>query len=215
MIELTPEERKQAYITLVHEEYKPVKYKWWKSTRIYYHFTKDLARDNYKKINRIGPVEFKKGKASAIIAAVIFVLSIGGTFFIDRFIGFFTLFSLLIFLIVLPRFFDKKIRIRITRNGIWIDGLQNEISWGNVLITCVKEVENGDNSVFTLIIHYYDLVSDGFLKAETRLDQISAYHLAATIEYYRSEYIPAYCSRRCNCIHNYTKTGKIFPVFFI
>ena len=183
-MELTLEERKQAYITLVHEEYKPVKHKWWKSTRIHYRFTKDLARDNYKQINRIGPVEFKKGKIGAFIASGIFVLSALAGFFIDSMIWFFAFFTFFVFLaLALPRILDKKVRIRITRNGIWVDGLQNEISWENVLMTCIKEVENGDDSVFTLIIHYFEVVSDQFLKIETKLDEISVYHLSATIEF--------------------------------
>lgn len=190
MIEVTPEERKQAYITLVHEEYKPVKYKWWKSTRIYYHFTKDLARDNYKQIDRVGPVEFKKGKIGAFIAVGILILSILGTFFVDKMIGFFALLILLIFFgLALPRILDKKVRIRITREGIWTEGLTKEISWENVLITCIKEVQSDDDSVFTLIIHFYDPILDKFLKVERGLDEISAYHVSATIEYYRRKII--------------------------
>jgi len=190
MIEVTAEERKQAYITLVHEEYKPVKYKWWKSTRIYYHFTKDLARDNYKQIDRVGPVEFKKGKIGAFIAAGILILSILGTFFIDKMIGFFALLILLIFFgLALPRLLDKKVRIRITREGIWTEGLTKEISWENVLITCIKEVQSDEDSVFTLIIHFYDPILDKFLKVERGLDEISAYHVSATIEYYRRKII--------------------------
>ena len=190
MIEITPEERKQAYITHVHEEYKPVKYKWWKSTRIYYHFTKDLARDNYKQIDRVGPVEFKKGKIGAFIAAGILILSILGTFFIDKMIGFFALLILLIFFgLALPRLLDKKVRIRITRDGIWTEGLTKEISWENVLITCIKEVQSDEDSVFTLIIHFYDPILDKFLKVERGLDEISAYHVSATIEYYRRKII--------------------------
>ena len=104
-----------------------------------------------------------------------------------------TLLSLLIFLgIALPRLLDNRVRIRITRNGIRTEGVPKEISWENVLITCIKEAENGEDSVFTLIIHYYDPVTDEFLKVETRLDDISVYHVSATIEYYRSEYIPTY-----------------------
>ena len=192
-MELTLEERKQAYITLAHEEYKPVKHKWWKSTRIYYRFTKDLARDNYKQINRIGPVEFKKGKIGAFIASGIFVLSALATYFIDSMIGFFAFFTFFVFLaLALPRILDKKVRIRITREGIWTEGLTKEISWENVLITCIKEVESGEDSVFTLIIHFYDPILDQFLKVERGLDEISAYHVSATIEFFKSEYIPSY-----------------------
>ena len=120
MIEITPEERKQAYITLVHEEYKPVKYKWWKSTgRIHYHFTKDLARENYKRIDRVGPVEFRKGKFGAYITAGVLIPSIFGTFFIDRVIGFFAFLVLLIFFgLALPRLLDKKVRIRIIARDV-------------------------------------------------------------------------------------------------
>ena len=191
---LTPEERKQAYITLVQEEYKPVKYKWWKSTgRIHYHFTKDLARDNYKRIDRVGPVEFRKGKIGAYIAAGFLILSILGTFFIDRMIGFFAFLVVLIFFgLALPRLLDKKVRIRITREGIWTEGLTKEISWENVLITCIKEVDNGEDSVLTLIIHFYDPISDQFLNVERGLDEISVYHVSATIEFFKSEYIPSY-----------------------
>ena len=193
MIDLSPAERKQAYITLVQEQYKPVKQKWWKSTKTHYHLTKELAKDNYKRINRTGAAEFKKGKTGAFIATGIFALSILGTFFIDRVIAFFTLFGLLIFLaMALPRLLDKKVMIRITGNGIWADGLRKEISWNEVLLTYIKEVENDEDSVFTLIIHYYDPVSDQFLKTETKLDAISIHHLSATIGFYKNGYIPTY-----------------------
>ena len=193
MIGLTPEERKQAYITLVHEEHKPVKNKWWKSTRIHYHFTKELARDNYKQIDRVGPVEFKKGKIGAFITAGFLILSILGAFFIDRMIGFFAFLLLLIFFgLALPRLLDKKVRIRITREGLWTEGLTKEISWENVLITCIKEVDKGEDSDSTLIIHFYDPLLDQFLKVERELDEISAFHISATIEYYRSTFIVAH-----------------------
>lgn len=192
-MELTLEQRKQEYIELIREEYKPVKYKWWKDTRVHYHLTKDLWKDNHKTIDRVGPAEFKRGKVTGIVLAIIFGFMAVVFFQVGKVVFYISLITFIIicFAVLLPVLLDDKVRVRITRKGIWTQKLLKEIPWDDVLLIYIKEIEN-DGSTYYLIIHYYDHGLNEFLKMESSLSEISPFHISATIEFYRSEYIPTY-----------------------
>lgn len=181
-------ERIQQYIESVKEAYHPAEQSWWQHPAPVYHYTKDYAVNYNKSIDTTEAVVIKKEKREWLLVVIMLVVAAALIYILARKeFNFTQLFILVILmLVVLPRLLDSKVKIRISREGIWLYKDDRDIIWEHVILTYIKEICE-EKSSYSFILHYYDEDAGEFASTDVELDgMVSPAMLAAAIEAFRN-----------------------------
>jgi hypothetical protein len=84
---------------------------------------------------------------------------------------------------------NRKPRIIINPEGIWLAKISELVSWEHIVETYIKVDDSGESTSYVLLIHYYDQHADSFTKIEQDLCglDINKEEIAFHIEYLKSD----------------------------
>lgn len=185
------EERKRKLLEYLKEEYKedPPK-SWWQQKKPVYKTTwdfsntqEDYQRDDYKVIIR----NDKKGAAS-LVAFLFLMLICTWQPWKNEWPDLSAVFFMIVVLVfaILP-FIDRRPKVIMDENGLWTHKWNVPIPWNLIVATYIKIDDNGEDTTYEIIIHFYDEWEDLFCEASFktfRLD-VSNEAIAYYIEYWK------------------------------
>ncbi|MES1219571.1 MAG: hypothetical protein ABUT20_28990 [Bacteroidota bacterium] len=181
------EERKFQYIQAIEEEYATSEKNYWQQPPSYI-LTGDYALRYDKPLISDEPLIIKKTKREGAVIAVMIIVAAVLLYMIGKkesgfaYVGF----LLLVLIVILPILLNNKMMIRISRDGVRLFSLDNDIKWKWVVLTYIKQVQEEDVKQF-FIVHYYDEETDEFRRSEIELNGlVSPAFLSAAIEAYKN-----------------------------
>lgn len=71
------------------------------------------------------------------------------------------------------KFFDKKPKMILDENSIWINTKAERISWQNVIATFIKIEDRDEDVISYLVIHHYEYLNDTFKVVEFKLENLN------------------------------------------
>jgi hypothetical protein len=192
MIE-TLEERKANLLEYLTEEYKPKKpQRWWQSETLVYKTTREFGSPPGTALRETNEIIIRNDLVgAAIFAAFSFIIYIVMIFvWIENGINWFSLIIITLFLCIsLFTLFDRRPKIIINSNGIWVHSWPLTITWKNVVATYVEEDRSSDSNSYKLIVHFYDEYKDNFYQLPASLEglDIGKEAIAGLVEYWKTK----------------------------
>lgn len=168
------EKRKIELISSLKESYKSQPHKWWQTKRFVYKTTSEAA-DTIPYY----AVPLKETVLRNNISSGIFFCFITLIFSTVSWIGFVkseynilglivSVFATALFVWGIIQTIDRKPKIILTEQGIWLNNIKKVIEWSDIATSYIKEDHTGEGISYSLIIFYYDLKTDGFISTEDK-----------------------------------------------
>jgi hypothetical protein len=168
----TFEERKQEIIDACNIEYANKKFSWWKQRQKVYKTTLETAANLDSQIQTSTTILIRKNFYEIllwIVAICIFGYPLALYILHDSVIFIRVLISLFFIGVVvyqITRLRDREPKIIFTEKDFWFSKMSKPINWKHLITSVIKTERKGNNTLHSLLIHYYDESTDCFKKIE-------------------------------------------------
>jgi hypothetical protein len=172
----TFQERKQEVIDWCEIEYADKPLKKWDYRERKYKSTLETATQFNTLTQKISSLIIKRDFNMQLFVIIIMCLFAGYAFWLTsknnsiKPMIIFGSFFLVILVLLIIKIFDRKPKIILNKEGFWIHKMDEQIPWKYLAASYILKEYSGEDSKYSLVVHYYEKHIDDFVRAEYDLD---------------------------------------------